>query len=118
MEKRKRSCRKCSRTVSVGEIEIEKILKKYNVNFVKEFSLPNRQRFDFYIENLKIAIEYNGIQHYKVVDFFGGEEGFIQNQQRDEQKRQYCKDNDIKLIEIPYWDFNSIEKILTRELNL
>ena len=33
-------------------------------------------------------------------------------------KTQYCKDNNIKLVRIPYWNFNNIENILKQELNL
>jgi hypothetical protein len=58
--------------------------------------------FDFYLPNERICIEYNGQQHYKSCDIFGGEEGFEKQQIRDNIKRQYCKDNGIKLIEIPY----------------
>ena len=34
------------------------------------------------------------------------------------KKTQYCNDNNIKLIRIPYWDFNNIEKILKKELKV
>ena len=37
---------------------------------------------------------------------------------KDNIKTQYCKDNNIKLIRIPYWDFDNIEEILKKELNL
>ena len=37
---------------------------------------------------------------------------------RDSIKTRYCKDNNIKLIRIPYWEFNDIEKILIKELKL
>lgn len=47
-------------------------------------------------------IEYNGIQHYEPEMAFGGTFKFEQQQARDEYVRQYCKDNDIKLIEIRY----------------
>lgn len=47
---------------------------------------------------------------------FGGK--FKLQQKRDQIKRDYCKNNNIKLIEIPYWDFDKIEQILTKELKL
>ena len=37
---------------------------------------------------------------------------------RDTIKNIYCQQNNIKLIRIPYWDFNNIEQILKQELNL
>jgi hypothetical protein len=61
-----------------------------------------RLPFDFYfeIENQPIVIEYNGIQHYKPIDFFGGEEALILRQKHDKIKKEYCNDNNIKFIEI------------------
>ena len=38
--------------------------------------------------------------------------------EHDKRKRNYAKDNNIKLLEIWYWDFNNIENILIKELNL
>jgi len=59
-----------------------------------------RQRFDVYLPKRKIAIEYQGIQHFEPVDFFGGEEGFKNTQERDAQKRRKCKENGCALIEV------------------
>ena len=59
-----------------------------------------RQHLDIWIPSIKIAVEYQGAQHYKPIDFFGGEEAFIEGQNRDERKKQLCKENNIKLIEV------------------
>ena len=59
-----------------------------------------RQRFDVYLPKRKIAIEYQGIQHFEPVDFFGGEEGFKNTQERDASKRRKCKENGCSLIEV------------------
>jgi hypothetical protein len=48
--------------------------------------------------------------------FFGGISRFEQQKERDFALRQYCEENKIKLIEIPYWDFDKIEEILRKEL--
>ena len=61
-----------------------------------------RQSLDLFIPSLKTAIEYQGIQHYRPVDFFGGEEALEQRQELDRQKRQLCEQNDVRLIEWPY----------------
>ncbi len=61
-----------------------------------------RQSLDIYIPSLKTAIEYQGIQHYYPVDFFGGEEALLQRREMDEQKRRLCEKNGIHLIEWPY----------------
>lgn len=61
-----------------------------------------KQRFDIYIPKYNIAIEYNGQQHYYPIEYFGGEEGFIQTKERDSLKRQKCKDNNCILFEVKY----------------
>ena len=61
-----------------------------------------RQSLDLFIPSLRTAIEYQGIQHYRPVDFFGGEEALEQRQELDRQKRQLCEQNDVRLIEWPY----------------
>jgi hypothetical protein len=70
------------------------------------------------LSEYNICIEYQGEQHYKAVEFFGGKDQFKTQQKLDKIKRDYCKNNNIKLLEIPYWDFNNIEQILLKELNL
>lgn len=61
-----------------------------------------RQSLDLYIPSLRTAIEYQGIQHYRPVDFFGGEEALAQRQDLDRIKKDLCMENDIRLIEWPY----------------
>jgi hypothetical protein len=60
------------------------------------------QKFDIYISSLKIAIEYNGEQHFKPMKHFGGEEGFKKNQERDLRKRELAKKHGVKVIEWNY----------------
>ncbi len=58
---------------------------------------------DLYNDELKLGIEYSGVQHYKFVPFFHKNyEHFLTQKYRDEIKRMLCEKNDIKLIEIPY----------------
>lgn len=57
-----------------------------------------KQHFDIYFPEKNIAVEYQGIQHYQAVDYFGGEEGLASNQERDERKRGLCKKHSCKLI--------------------
>ena len=61
-----------------------------------------RQSLDLYIPELKTAIEYQGVQHYMPVDFFGGEEALAQRRELDDQKKQLCEENEVRLIEWPY----------------
>ena len=103
----KTGCPKCCKKESKGCKIIESQLKQLNVPYEKERFLTNSlQRFDFFIEfnNQQYAIEYNGEQHYHYSPFFHGRdiETFKKYQERDARKAQYCKDNNITLIVIPY----------------
>ena len=61
-----------------------------------------RQSLDLYIPSLETGIEYQGIQHYRCVDFFGGEEALAERKDLDQQKKQLCLENHVRLIEWPY----------------
>ena len=61
-----------------------------------------RQSLDLYIPSLKTAIEYQGIQHYLPIGFFGGEEALSLRQELDQRKMHLCKENAVRLIEWPY----------------
>lgn len=74
-----------------------------------------RQSLDIYIPSIKTAIEYQGVQHYKAIDFFGGEEALKKRRELDDNKRRLCGSNGIRLIEWPYDmepDRDNIKRIL------
>lgn len=103
------------------EEKTSNVLKKNNINFIVQYIFKDCKykaplRFDFYLPNNNVAIECDGEQHKKVIDYFGGEENLKKQKIRDEIKNNYCKENGIKLIRIPYWEENNIEKILLNEL--
>lgn len=60
--------------------------------------------YDIYICGLKVAIEYQGKQHFEPVDYFGGKENFESQQKRDKLKAKKSLENGVKLIYINYWD--------------
>ena len=61
-----------------------------------------RQSLDLYIPSLSTAIEYQGVQHYLPVEFFGGEEALSQRRDLDRVKKELCEANSVRLIEWPY----------------
>lgn len=75
----------------------------------------NRQRFDVYIPELRLAIEYQGQQHYVPVELFGGKEGLKKAQQRDKVKLQRSKENGVDIIYFNYKD-NLCEKLVHSRL--
>lgn len=111
--------------VSKGEEKISKYLTKYGIKFEtqKEFAgLVNLRllKFDFYLKEYHLCIEYDGEQHYKPINFCGNKkqayENFKNQQIRDKMKNDYCKKHNIKLLRIKYTDYNKIRKIIKEEL--
>jgi len=108
-------CPKCNN--SHGENEIEKILNNKNILFETQKKFKNCKDkyylpFDFYLPEYNLCIEFDGIQHFKPIDYFGGEEKFKLQQKRDSIKNIYCKENNINLLRIKYNE-NIKEKIET-----
>jgi very-short-patch-repair endonuclease len=101
---------------SKGESKIRAHLNTLELYYIQEFQLDNKQRIDFYIPEYNLAIEYDGIQHFKAVEHFGGEEALASNKERDEIKNQYCIDNNINLLRIPYWEFDNIDILIQEEI--
>jgi|SRR5690606_4226535 len=123
----RQSLNKCS----AGERECRKVLEKL---FNKPFTCQrpsflqndvtstsdkkNNLELDCYNEELALAVEYNGKQHYDYVPFFHKTRDAFYNQKyRDEIKRRLCKENNVTLIEVPYSvQLNDIEDYLTKTL--
>jgi hypothetical protein len=108
---------------SIGETLIKDYLLKNNIEFIsqKTFSgcvFKNRLRFDFFLPNYNTVIEFDGGQHFKSIDWFGGESEFINIKIRDSIKNKYCLNNNIKLIRIPFFDMGNINKILSNSLTI
>ena len=80
------------------EEKIKKALTDENIAFIwqcgKE-TLPwiGRQKLDFYLPEYNIAIECQGIQHFKSKENFGGDKSFIETEKRDKLKKEKCVNN-------------------------
>ncbi len=75
----------------------------------------NKQRFDVYIPELNLAIEYQGQQHYVAIDLFGGEEGLKRTKQRDKEKLRLSKINGVDVVYFNYKE-NLTEKLVQNRL--
>lgn len=114
---RGRKCPHCGE--SKGESAVKDFLEYFNIQFEQEYSFPNLigvgenpLRFDFCIvSNSKVigAIEYDGEFHFHK---FFEDQNFETLKIHDKRKDEYCKDNHIPLLRIPYWDFDDIGIIL------
>ena len=95
----------------------------FNLSETKDFYygyiLPNRLHLDFYLPHYHLGIEYDGIQHFKPINYFGGIDSYLGIIKRDKNKDTYCKANGIKLIRIPYTVTTNKEivNILTKYLS-
>lgn len=87
-----------------SEYLLYRMIYAYFPDAVMHYSAPwlGLQHLDVFIPSLSLAIEYQGQQHYKSSDFFGGEMGFDDRQFLDDQKRLRCKNNNVTLLEWPY----------------
>ena len=73
--------------------------------------------YDFYLPDYNLLIECQGEQHERFIrGFHETEESFEKQLEHDRRKREYAKKNNIDLLEIWYYDMDSIEEILIEKL--
>ena len=106
----------CGCVISQGEFIIQSILSSENILFETQKTFENcinpetgyRLRFDFYLPKHNMCIEFDGSQHFQ--EWSRNNESLSQVQYRDNLKNEYCKEHNIKLVRIPYWKLNSLNK--------
>lgn len=112
-------CPSCK--VSKGENKIREFLISNNVNFSEQYRFEDCKNkkplpFDFAVfdkdNKLSFLIEYDGEQHYIPYRTENGQKKLEYIQSNDKIKSDYCKNSNISLIRIPYWDFKNIETII------
>lgn len=101
------SCREYYKLDSKGVVFIKKWLNTNNINFMSEHTFEdlkyiNKLRFDFYLPEFNICIEYDGKQHYESCKWYGGEKALATSKIRDNLKNKYCYKNNIRLLRIKY----------------
>ena len=110
---------------SKAEYQITTWLDAHKIKYKAEQTFPDCRdkgilMFDFCIYNkdgtIKTLLEYDGLQHFKASDFYGGEKALTLTQYHDAIKNQYCEDHKIPLIRIPYWDKDKIPEILQKHI--
>jgi very-short-patch-repair endonuclease len=110
-------CSECNSS-SRGENFIKEYLDRKNIKYKRNFIFKECKnerglRFDFYLYENNIIIEYDGEHHFMENKYFGiGNLNYIQK--NDEIKNKFCLNNNISIIRIPYFEFNRIEEILDR----
>jgi hypothetical protein len=114
---------------SKGEAECRRVLRKFfnrSFNKARPDFLNNpvtggqyNLELDCYDPELRLAVEYNGIQHYQYNKFFHrNNDHFLTQKYRDDMKRRICKEHGVTLIEVPYTvKLENIERFLLNELH-
>lgn len=112
---------------SKGEKAVEQVLQDLNITYLPQYTFSdcrdkNLLPFDFYLPKINKCIEYDGQHHYYPVTFNGvsedrAKENHLATVKHDKIKNKYCKDNNIELLRIPYYDFKNIEVIVRDFLN-
>lgn len=116
------NCPNCSKPMSNGEIRIEHYLRNKKITYHKEKTFKGCKndillRFDFYLPENNTCIEYDGEQHFRPVEYFGGMDKYKKIKENDNIKNKYCENNNIRLIRIPYTQ-EDIEGYISKALAL
>jgi hypothetical protein len=123
----KHGCNKCN--ASFGEKFIKKWLITNNIEYQEQYTYKDLKgynnkkflKFDFYIPVLKLLIEFDGVQHFRPVQFNGisiekAKQLFKKTKFLDSLKNKYCLDNNIPLLRISYKDIKRIPEILSENI--
>ena len=111
-----------------GEEKIKDYLISHKIKFERQKGYDDlrgnkggKLRYDFYIPEYNLLIEYQGVHHYKVTNFSGNQElseqNFKEQKINDEIKREYAISHNINFLEISYTDYDDIDIILDRKID-
>lgn len=103
----------------ISETQLFYLIKKIfpEVQVVRHYRSPllEHLELDIYLPDLNLGIEYQGEQHFKAIEHWGGEEGLLSLQSRDKKKEMLCKKNKIRLLKINYYDnlsFTNVKQLI------
>lgn len=113
-------CDSCSQKISEPERKVMSILNRYNIKYIynhrfKDCKDKRMLPFDFYLPEFNMIIETDGEHHFRPI---WGDEYHNTTRLHDAIKNEYCKNNNIKLLRIPFWNFNNIEDIIVKEFKI
>jgi very-short-patch-repair endonuclease len=95
-------CPRCKE--SKGETRIRVFLERHGINHVQEYKVdPYLYRYDFFLPDYGLLIEYQGQQHFKPVERFGGELYFKQTVESDKVKKVIAEQGGYSLLRLGYW---------------
>lgn len=108
------------------EDQVRRLLLENNIIFEEQKTwdwliYKSTQWVDFFLPDFNLIIECQGEQHFKAIDFFGGEEGYKNTIERDKNKKNLCEAHNLKVIyfsnlgedyEYPYEVITNIEEFI------
>jgi very-short-patch-repair endonuclease len=103
--------------LSKGELQIKNYLDENKIKYVRQKKFKDckdkrKLPFDFYLPNHNICIEFDGEQHFKPINYYGGITNFDEIKRRDIIKNSYCENKNITLIRLDKSNVSEIDKIL------
>lgn len=114
------TCNYCYQS-SRGEQLVSSVLDQLNLSYIPQFKFVELKdkyplSYDFYIPELKLLIEYQGLQHYFPVNFFGGIKKYNYQLKHDCMKKAYAMYHQYKLLTIPYLydSYDSVSRLIQK----
>ncbi|SFP20664.1 hypothetical protein SAMN05216343_104102 [Oscillibacter sp. PC13] len=88
-----------------SEVEMFVLIGKHYPDSIYQYHSKwlGQQSLDVYVPSLNTGFEYQGRQHFEVVEYFGGEEGLKAAQERDARKKKLCEEQGVALV---YWGYD------------
>ena len=117
----------CPSCVKLSKSKLSQIINTFltekKISFVKEKTFTwlkdkGNLYLDFYLPQYNAAIECQGIQHFEMVEYFGGVEGFKRRQELDRIKYELCKEHGIKVFYFSKTEEDFLDKIYINEKTL
>ncbi|QAX96128.1 hypothetical protein [Vibrio phage vB_VmeM-Yong XC31] len=107
----KAGCPRCKE--SIGEREVRLWLERNGKKYIPEYSFPDyKYRWDFYVPEQALMIEFHGKQHFVPVERFGGLEGHLGTVKRDKEKLALVKEMGLSQLTISCFDKRTVDEIL------
>lgn len=108
--------------MSYGELTVYSLLVNNDINFESQYRViidGKLHKFDFYLSEYNLYIEYDGIQHYKSIESWGGEKALQERKSRDSDKNTYVSKIGASLLRIPYTvdTDDSILEVVSKSIN-
>lgn len=108
---------------SKGEIKVREVLNSFKIRYISQkifddCKYKNNLKFDFYLPDFNLCIEYDGPQHSEVIEAWGGLKKLKETKIKDDIKNNYCIINKINLLRINYKDYLNIEDIISNKLKV